>query len=394
MEKTKEITFSDKSQSYCVCFVSMVDSEKVISEIKEADKIRRYYSVFINTMAAIARNFSAKIIKNTGTGLIIYFPHTSDSSNLSAFQTAIECGVTMMAANYVINAKLREEGGLPPLHYKISADYGSVEVARSLTSPNSVDLFGSTMNVCAKINSIAPPDNMVIGSDLYYVARKLSSSFGDRGVFDFKRIGEYSVADNSKFQYPVYSVVNKDNNYSNSLNLSEQIPKLKRVKIQDEVVSVQLKELDIGHSNYAYKNQQQKVEEQRQRSQQQNYNPINILLVDDEPDALLTYKTFLTIEGFNVDDFTDPRKALAHFAQSNPDYYNLVVMDIRMPDLNGLQLYYRLKAINPDIRIMFVSALDAAQEMVSILPGVKLEDVVQKPVEQKEFLYKVKAAVE
>jgi two-component system, OmpR family, response regulator ChvI len=397
MEKTKEITFSDKSQSYCVCFVSMVDSEKVISEIKEADKIRRYYSVFINTMAAIARNFSAKIIKNTGTGLIIYFPQTYDSSNISAFQTVIECGVTMMAANDAINAKLREEGGLPPLHYKISADYGSVEVARSLSSPNSVDLFGSTMNVCAKINSIAPPDNMVIGSDLYYVARKLSSSFGDRGVFDFKRIGEYSVADNSKFQYPVYSVVNKDNNYSNSMNLSEQIPKLKRVKIQGEVVSAQLKELDIiGHSNYAHKNQQQKVEEQQQRSQQQqqNYYHNKILLIDDEPDALLTYKTFLTIEGYDVDDFTDPREALAHFAQSNPDYYNLVVMDIRMPDLNGLQLYYRLKAINPNIRTMFVSALDAAQEMVSILPGVKLDDVVQKPVEQKEFLYKVKGAVE
>ena len=108
----------------------MVDSIKVISEIKDRDKIRRYYSVFINTMAAIARNFNAKIIKNTGTSLIFYFPQTSDSSNISAFQAVIECGVTMMAANDVINAKLREEGGLPPLHYKISADYGSVEVAR------------------------------------------------------------------------------------------------------------------------------------------------------------------------------------------------------------------------------------------------------------------------
>jgi two-component system response regulator ChvI len=364
----------------------MVDSIKVISEIKDRDKIRRYYSVFINTMAAIARNFNAKIIKNTGTSILYYFPKTSDSSNISAFKDVIECGVTMMAANDVINAKLREEGGLPPLHYKISADYGSVEVARSLTSPNSDDLFGSTMNVCAKINSIAPPNSMVIGSDLYYVARKLSTSLEDRGHYNFKRIGEYSVADNSKLQYPVYSVVNKDNNYNTSLNLSEQIPKLKRVKIQDEVVSAQLMTSDVNHNNYFYKKQPEQ--------QQQNYNHNNILLVDDEPDALLTYKTFLTIEGYNVDDFTDPREALAHFAQSNPDYYELVVMDIRMPNLNGLQLYYRLKAINPDIRIMFVSALDAAREMVSILPGVKLDDVVQKPVDQKEFLYKVKTAVE
>ena len=47
-------------------------------------------------------------------------------------------------------------------------------------------------------------------------------------------------------------------------------------------------------------------------------------------------------------------------------------------------------AINPNIKISFISALDAAQEMVSILPGVKSDDVIRKPVDQKQFLYKVK----
>ena len=65
-------------------------------------------------------------------------------------------------------------------------------------------------------------------------------------------------------------------------------------------------------------------------------------------------------------------------------------MDVRMPGLNGLQLYYRLKAISPDIKVLFVSALDAAQEMISILPGVKLDDVVKKPVDEEQFLYKVR----
>ena len=46
-------------------------------------------------MAAIARNFDAKVIKNTGTSLIYYFPKTSDSSNLSAFRDVLECGITM-----------------------------------------------------------------------------------------------------------------------------------------------------------------------------------------------------------------------------------------------------------------------------------------------------------
>jgi two-component system, OmpR family, response regulator ChvI len=68
-------------------------------------------------------------------------------------------------------------------------------------------------------------------------------------------------------------------------------------------------------------------------------------------------------------------------------------MDIRMPNLNGLQRYYRLKAIKPNIKILFVSALDAAQEMVSILPGIGFEDVIKKPVDNKQFLSKVKAVL-
>jgi len=52
-----------------------------------------------------------------------------------------------------------------------------------------------------------------------------------------------------------------------------------------------------------------------------------------------------------------------------------------MPGLNGLQLYYRLKAINRNMKILFVSALDAVPELVSILPDVKTtNDIIKKPV--------------
>ena len=121
----------------------MVDSIGFTFQINDAEKIRKYYSIFINTMAAISRNL-AKIIKNTGTSLVYFFPKTSSTGdNQSAFRDVLECGITMIAASDVINEKLREEE-LPPLYYRISADYGRVEVARSISSPDTEDLFGTT----------------------------------------------------------------------------------------------------------------------------------------------------------------------------------------------------------------------------------------------------------
>ena len=227
---------------------------------------------------------------------------------------------------------------------------------------------------------MASPNGMVIGSDLYYVyciarrrGRKSSSSSSSSSLFEdsddddiagynFKRIGEYSIA-SFKNSYPVYSVLVSKNRLDTTIT-----PIHKSLK---------------SYGDHQYEQQQLQQE-----------NTHNILLVDDEPDTLFTYKTFLlAIEGYNVDAFTDSQKALQQYAQVNPSHYDLVVMDIRMPGLNGLQLYYRLKAINPNIKVLFISALDAAKEMVSILPGVKLEDVIQKPVSQERFVNNVKAAL-
>lgn len=73
----------------------------------------------------------------------------------------------MISARCTINIKLYEEK-LTSVSYRISADYGRVEVARSTTSQQD-DLFGSTMNMCAKINSKASPNGIVIGGDSYQI---------------------------------------------------------------------------------------------------------------------------------------------------------------------------------------------------------------------------------
>jgi two-component system, OmpR family, response regulator ChvI len=188
-----------------VCFVDVVDSTRIITvEITDSEKIKRYYSTFINTMAAIAGNFGAKIIKNTGDSLIYYFPEIVDShSNVSAFKNVFECGLTMISVNPIVNAKLQREDGLPNLSYRISADYGRVEIAKSLTS-TSEDLFGPVISICAKINSIARRNEMVIGNNLYQVT---NSTYDDD--YHFNKIDEYPIDDNSNKQYPVYSITSK-----------------------------------------------------------------------------------------------------------------------------------------------------------------------------------------
>ena len=72
-----------------------------------------------------------------------YFPKTSNSADdISAFKEVFECGLTMIEASPIINTKVQEER-LSDLNYRISADYGRVETARSMTS-TSDDLFGPT----------------------------------------------------------------------------------------------------------------------------------------------------------------------------------------------------------------------------------------------------------
>ncbi len=64
-----------------------------------------------------------------------------------------------------------------------------------------------------------------------------------------------------------------------------------------------------------------------------------------------------------------------------------------MPWLNGLQLYYRIKAINHNVKIIFVTALDAADELVSILPDVTLDFIIKKPADRDLVTNTVKLAI-
>lgn len=351
-----EISFVD-TKYLCVGIVDIVNSTMITAGMGKSENVAKYYSIFINTMAAIARNFGAEVVKNVGDSVIFFFPKTSESSSdKTPFKDVLRCGLTMVAAHTPMNEKYRDQH-LPPINYRISSDYGKIEVAKSGPS-RIVDVFGSTVNMCAKINSRAPLNGLIIGGDLFQIIKGLheSSSF-----FVIKEMGAYSIEGSKTRSYPLYSV-------TTGANLA--IPAI-----------VMPSELEINHRRVS------------ERSLEEGVQKFNIMLIDDEPDMIITYKSFLHPEGYKIDAFSNSQEALRHFAQVNPSYYDLVIMDVRMPNLNGLQLYNRMKAINSSVKVLFVSALDAVDELVSILPDIKRNSVIRKPVEKDHFVRTVQLAI-
>jgi class 3 adenylate cyclase len=165
-----EISFSGKVQDCCVCFIDMIGSTKISSSLTPA-QLSKYYELFLNAIALIARNFGAKVVKNAGDALIFYFEDASDSGNIAKFRNVLDCGLTMGMASNALNARMLNEK-LPPVKYRISAEYGQVSVAKSLSS-QSEDLFGPAMNIAAKINSLAKPNGLVIGESLFGIVKGL-----------------------------------------------------------------------------------------------------------------------------------------------------------------------------------------------------------------------------
>jgi two-component system, OmpR family, response regulator ChvI len=301
-------------------------------------------------MASIVKGFDAKIVKTMGDGLVCFFPKTSDIRNDAAFEDVIGFGVAAMAARQNINTMMHEEKIRADVNYRISIDYGKVEVAETSASGGADDMFGLAMNLCSKINTKAPINGLAIGHNLYQTLKRISYSylFSYGKFFELQQIAEHlwKKGDNQEYNsYPVYSIISNE---------------------------------DRSRSLFA--NQHSRSEQKATR---------NIMIVDDEQDILLTYSSMLHGEGYNIETFSNPHEALLHFIHADKSYYDLVILDIRMPNLNGLQLYHRLKVIDKDIKILFLSALEASEEITSMFPELKQGDIIRKPISKEYFVEKL-----
>jgi DNA-binding response OmpR family regulator len=109
-------------------------------------------------------------------------------------------------------------------------------------------------------------------------------------------------------------------------------------------------------------------------------NPRKILIVDDEPDITSTFDMILQMNGFEVDSYSDPLLALSNF---KPNSYGLALLDIRMPKMNGFELYKKIKDIDKNMKVCFITAFeDYREEFKESFPELE---------EAKYFIRKPKA---
>jgi CheY-like chemotaxis protein len=347
----EQINFINFTQQYCIGFIDIINSTQETAKIKDPKKLRKYYSLFLNSMSTILTQYHGKIIKNSGDNLFFYFPKTSNLDDQRALQNVFDCSTSMIKSNKPLNQELAE-ADLPPINYRISMNYGLVEVALGSTNKE-VDLFGSVVNECAKINSLSKSNGLVIGKNLYTLL--INSTFGKN--FEISEI-KLSLDGSSKNIASYYTIMDK----GKILIANKQGETLKHQAPSNEI---------------------------KQPSQIENKR-YNILLIDDDEDILYTYRSLLKKEGYQVHSYSNPIEALENLAKKNSHNYDLVVMDIRMPEVSGIKLFYRFKAIDPYLNILFVTALDLVGEFVEALPEIKMTEIVRKPLSGEQFVSIIK----
>jgi two-component system, OmpR family, response regulator ChvI len=87
--------------------------------------------------------------------------------------------------------------------------------------------------------------------------------------------------------------------------------------------------------------------------------PRRILVVDDDTDIISTFKMILEMNGLEVDAYTSPTLALSNF---KPNSYGLLLLDIRMPIMNGFELFRKMKSIDSGVEVCFITAFEDYRE--------------------------------
>jgi DNA-binding response OmpR family regulator len=120
-----------------------------------------------------------------------------------------------------------------------------------------------------------------------------------------------------------------------------------------------------------------------------------ILLVDDESDITLPFSIVLEDNGFVVDAFNDPLLALSSLKQG---LYVLALLDIKMPKMNGFDLYSKIRKLDDKVKVCFMTAFDIKKEDIEAgIPTLNEEKnptVFRKPIKLEDLISGVKAEID
>lgn len=111
----------------------------------------------------------------------------------------------------------------------------------------------------------------------------------------------------------------------------------------------------------------------------------SIIVVDDELELASLFKAFLISEGYSAISFTDPVMALEYFAKT-ADLHSLIITDLRMPGLCGIDLAKRIRQINKTIKIFLMTAFDIQDlQNNKDFQIANIDKLLQKPIRFSEL---------
>ena len=117
----------------------------------------------------------------------------------------------------------------------------------------------------------------------------------------------------------------------------------------------------------------------------------SILIVDDEIDITLAFKKGLESNGFMVDIYNDPVTALLNFKS---DFYDLILVDVRMPKMNGFELYQVIEKLDKKSKVCFITAFEVYYHALrEIFPTLEVGCFIRKPIEIDDLVKRINAEI-
>jgi CheY-like chemotaxis protein len=131
--------------------------------------------------------------------------------------------------------------------------------------------------------------------------------------------------------------------------------------------------------------------EKRKYAHSSTLYPYKILIIDDESDITSALKSGLQLQGFKVDVFNEPLKALSNYSVGT---YDLLILDIKMPKMNGFELYRVIRKLDKGVIICFWTAFEVCyEELRRMFPAMDERYFIRKPIAMDELIDRIQNVI-